>query len=75
MKRDINRAYKKNFKGLPKLPVSVGGQTDFMIGIKYLKYFPKEVFKLPSGLTIFESPFANADGSRGVVGGPHRVFS
>ena len=35
----------------------MGGETDFMIGIKYLKYFPKEAFKLPSGLTIYESFF------------------
>ena len=32
------------------------------------------VFKLPTGLTIYESPFLNPDGTRGVVGGPH-VFS
>ena len=42
---------------LPKCPKEVGGETDFMIGIKYFKYFAKEVFKLPSGLTIYESFF------------------
>ena len=46
-----------------------------MIGIKYLKYFPREVFYLPSGLTIFESVFLNPDGSREIVGGPHPVFT
>ena len=59
---------------LPKLPEEVGGETDLLIGIKYLKYFPEAVFKLPTGLTIYESPFLNPDGTRGVVGGPH-VFS
>ena len=59
---------------LPRLPSTVGGNTDFMIGVKYLRYFPKEVFQLPSGLTIFKSPFKNLDGSYGVVGGPHPVI-
>ena len=45
-----------------------------MIGIKYLKYFPERIFQLPNGLTIYKSIFSNADGSRGVVGGPHHVF-
>ena len=49
--------------------------TDFMLGIKYLKYFPREVFNLPSGLTIYESMFVNPDGSRGIVGGSHQVFT
>ena len=33
------------------------------------------MFQLPSRLTIFESPFANAAGLLGVIGGPHRVFT
>ena len=45
-----------------------------MVGIKYLKYFPEAVYKLPSGLTIYKSPFISTDGIRGVVGGPH-VFT
>jgi hypothetical protein len=78
VQKDICDEYQKNGldpKNLPKLPNSVGGETDFMIGIQYLKYFPKEKFRLPSGLTIYESGFANVDGSRGVVGGPHSVFT
>ena len=70
--KDIQKEYEKSRTNsrekLPKLPRSVGGNTDFMIGIKYLKYFPKEIFQLPSGLTIYESVFLNADGSRGVIG-------
>ena len=77
--KDIQKEYETgrfNSKNkLPKLPRSVGGYTDFMIGIKYLKYYPKEIFHLPSGLTIYESVFSNADGSRGVIGGPHRIFA
>ena len=40
-----------------------------MLGIQYLKYFPREM------VFIFESQFKNADGSRGVVGGPHNSFT
>ena len=55
---DIKKAYKisgGNLKELPKLPKSVGGHTDFMIGIKYLRYYPEKVFQLPSGLSIYRS--------------------
>ena len=30
---------------------------------------------LPSGLTVYKSVFSNPDGSRGVIGGPHPVFT
>ena len=46
-----------------------------MIGIKYLRYYLKMIFQLPSGLTIYESVFENADGGRGVIGGPHKIFN
>ena len=46
-----------------------------MIGIKYLKYYPKFVFQLLCGLVIYRSEFYNRDGSRGVVGGPHYCFT
>ena len=62
-------------KNLPVLPKSVGEDIDFMIGIKYLRYHPKAVFQLPSGLTIYKSMFENADGGYGVIGGPHQVFT
>ena len=78
VQEDIVESYKSagyDPKNLPKLPESVGGETDLIIGIKYLKYFPEVVFRLPSGLTIYESPFLSVDGTRGVVGGPHQVFT
>ena len=46
-----------------------------MITINYLGYYPKMIFRLPSGLTIYESVFENADGGRGVIGGPHKIFN
>ena len=52
---DIRKAYKLiggDPRHLPKLPHHVGGGTDLMIGVKYLKYFPERIFQLPNGLTI-----------------------
>jgi len=75
--KDLQNGFKQiggDPKKLPLVPADVGGSVDFMIGIHYLRYHPKFVFQLPSGLTIFESHFKGADGSRGVIGGPHRVF-
>lgn len=60
---------------LPKLPKSIGGEIDFMIGIKYLRYHLKPVFQLPSGLIIYESVFESANGGSGMIGGPHNIFS
>ena len=74
---DIRAAYKKsggNLFQLPDLPAFVGGNVSFMFGILYNRYFPTEIFRLPSGLSIFKSRFKNPDGSYGVVGGSHRRF-
>ena len=71
----IYRKEGKNPQYLPRLPKFVGGHTDFMLGIKYLRYYPEKIFQLPSGLTIYKSWFLNSDGSRGVIGGPHKLFT
>ena len=60
---------------LPTLPEWVGGETDIIIGSQYLKFHPKEIFQMHSGLTIYESKFLGSDGSTGVLGGPHPSFS
>ena len=78
VENDIQKAFAKagrNVSNLPTLPKSVGGHVDFMVGIKYLRYHPEVVFQMPSGLTIYRSMFKNADGGRGVIGGPHEIFS
>ncbi|MEM7375655.1 MAG: hypothetical protein AAF587_44090, partial [Bacteroidota bacterium] len=78
VEQDIISAYCKSGgdpSNLPKLPSSVGGEIDIMLGIKYMRYHPKEVFQLASGLTIFQSMFQNVNGGQGVVGGPHRAFN
>ena len=54
VEEDIRKSYRLkglNVEDLPNLPRQVGGETDLMIGIQYLKYNPEQVFKLPSGLT------------------------
>ena len=63
-----------NTSPLPKLPKTVGGETDIMIGILNNKYMPKQVLELESGLAIHRSVFTSSDGSRGVIGGPHSSF-
>ena len=76
--QDIQNAYESSggdVSQLPLLPEFIGGEVDFMLGAKYLRYHPEKVFSLPSGLTIYESPFLNVDGSRGVIGGPHAIFT
>ena len=62
-------------KFLPKLSSKVGGDTDILIGSKYLRYFPKIVYEHETGLRIHKSVFKSACGSRGVVEGPHPKFS
>ena len=76
VERDIRKEFNKSSdtRKLPKLPPSVGGNVDIMIGVQYLRYFPTEFFQLETGLTIYLSPFLNIDGSRGVVAGPHQKF-
>ena len=64
-----------NLQFLPNVPASIGGDIDFMVGIRYNRYCPDPVFQLPSGLTIYRSKFVNTDGSFGVIGGPHEIFN
>ena len=76
--KDVQRFYEKGggkVFDLPSLPSSIGGDVDLMIGIKYLRYYPEPIFKLSSGFTIYKSAFKNSDGTRGVIGGTHQVFS
>ena len=59
---------------LPDVPLLVGGETDFLIGLQYNYYQPRLVFMLPTGLAIYESLFVGVDNTRGCIGGPHEVF-
>ena len=60
---------------LPKLPASVGGRVDIMLGSQYLKYFPFEMGRLESGLTLYRSLFSSPDGTNGIIAGPHPSFT
>ena len=52
----------------------VGGETDILIGIKYLKYHPQKIWESSTGLLVSESSFPSADGTIVIIGGPHAVF-
>ena len=79
IEEDIRKAYavaaENDVKKLPQLPESIGGDTDFMMGSRYRKFFPMEIFRLPSGLSICKSMFKNPDGTRGVICGPHPLIT
>ena len=56
--KDIHTAYTNtggNPSTLPTLPSIIGGDVYFMVGIKYLRYYPQQVFQPPSGLNIYQS--------------------
>ena len=75
---DIQAAYSESgqqLSNLPKLPNTIGGDVDFMLGTKYLRYHPEPIFALPSGLTIYKSPFVSSNGIQGVIGGPHHIIT
>ena len=77
VEKDIRDAYSSSGKDastLPRLPHSVGGKVDIMMGVQFLRYYPTEVCRTWSGLTMYSSPFKSTDGSRGVVAGPHPSF-
>ena len=60
---------------LPEMPsVLEGGDVDIIIGSQYMRYFPKTVFELDTGLRILESKFVSTDGTRGALNGPHELF-
>ena len=59
---------------LPRLPNEVGGKVDIMIGKQYLKYFPKEIAKLGSGLTLYTSRFRSPDGSKAHCRTTSRIY-
>ena len=75
---DIKREYRlENPDGedLPLLPDKVGGApVDIMFGIRYAQFFPKLVYMMKNGLSIYRSPFLHSDGKDGILAGPHRSW-
>ena len=75
---DLRISYTSNSKDskyLLELPGYLGDHTDSMTGFKYLRYYLGKMFQLLSGLAIYKCWFKNADGTRGVIGGPPKFFS
>ena len=61
-----------NHEPLPLPPQHVGGDpVDLMVGIRYIKYHPKLLYMLPSGLGVYKSRFAAPRGETCILGGPH----
>jgi hypothetical protein len=61
---------------LPSIDKEVGGgPVDILLGIKYLQYFPKLVYSLPSGLQVYRAVFRSASNNQAVLGGPHAAWS
>ena len=52
---EVAKKDKRFLSNLPRLPNSVGGPVDIVLGKQYLKYFPKEVQQLDSGLNLYKS--------------------
>ena len=71
----ISRINSEMVLNLPKLPNEVGGTVDIMVGKQYLKYFPREIVQLESGLTLYKSRFKSPDDTDGVIAGPHPEFT
>ena len=64
-----------NSNSVPSVIRFVGGYTDFMIGAKYHRYYPEQIFQLQTGITVYKSKFLNVNCSDEVFGGPHKLVS
>ena len=58
-----------------KVPSTVGGEVDILLGIRYLNCHPVLVHALPNGLSIFRVRLASHNGYNAVIGGPHKAFN
>ena len=53
----IHKSFKRNSLNLSKLPVTIAGDVDFMVSLRYFKFHPKLVFQIGTGLSLSESVF------------------
>ena len=61
---------------LPTIDAEVGGrEVDILLGIKYVKYFPRLVYSLPGGLQIYRAVLKSDSPNQAVLGGPHKAWS
>ena len=73
--KEVEKDVRNQCENLPKLSEEVGGETDILIGAKYLKYHPKKIWESDTGLCVLDSCFFSEDGTTGIVGGPHEFFT
>ena len=73
----LNSGYKadNHTEDLPSADNYVGGRdVDIMIGMKYFKYYPKLLYTLPSGLSIFKTMFKSGTGNQAILGGTSELW-
>jgi hypothetical protein len=52
-----------------------GQGVDILLGIRYLKYFPKQLFMLPSGLQVYRAVLKFKSGNQAIMGVPHKAWN
>ena len=75
--KQLNDAYRESGKSedLPPADAQVGGmEVDILVGMRYFKYFPKLLFYLPSGLSIFRGVFKSGSNNQAILGGTSRLW-
>ena len=77
--KEINQEYLNNASGAEKeyvLPKTVGGsKVHLLLGIKNTKIQPVLIKVLPSGVSVYLSPFKDVQGSRIIYAGPSKCFT
>ena len=58
-----------------KVPDSVGGEVDVLLGVQYLALYPTEVHSLDTGLTIYKLRIEGSKGYTATIAGPHNYFN
>ena len=75
--KKLNDAYVSGNQGiqLPTTEDAIGGrEVDVMIGMRFHKYYPKQLFFLPCGLCIFKATLKSTNGHQGVLGGTSALW-
>ena len=73
----LNSAYQAagNVDPLPAADSHIGGrEVDIMIGMRYYRYFPKILFYLPCGLSLFKAAFKSGSCKQAVLGGTSALW-
>ena len=62
----------QDVKSIQKLrvPKTLGGQVDMIIGIKYQNIYPDLVHQFPNGLAVYQSKLLPVNGQSACIGGP-----